>query len=210
MLNIMDRYLYGDESIFPHASTYYGSLQPPNTSEVAGDPFLPNITIPTIQPFALWVLSAILSSVFLVSTGVQHLLKPLFNPRLIEWIIMSPTPVIIDLLLILVSFLANFVAMGLLNKSTNDYSRMFDDTKTEVTNYVSVGSTFVSLGWMSVLTGSISSILAYVRWRKRRRSITVQVHEMRRLQRGTDGRSELDPPPPYEPQYDESNPRDPA
>jgi hypothetical protein len=206
----MDRYLYGNESVFPQASAYYGYLGPQNTSEVAGDPFLPNRTISTIEPFALWILSAISSFIFLILFGLSFLPVILQSPSLINWFSLSPTPVLIDFLLILLSFLANFVAMGLLNTSTNGYSRMFDDTKTEVTNYVGVGPAFLGMGWMSVLSGSIASICAYVRWRKRHRSRAMQAEEMRRLQREFDRPSAFDPPPPYETQLNESVPRDPT
>jgi hypothetical protein len=205
ILNTMDRYLYGNDSVFPLASTYYGYLPPANVSEVAGDPFLPNVTIPTIEPFILWVLSAISSFIFLVLVGVSHAPSRLLKPGLIDWLGISPTAVLIDFLLVLFSFLANFVAMGLLNKNANGYSRMFDDTKTEDTNFVGVGSAFVGMGWMSVSTGGIASILAYVRWRNRRSSRSGQANEMRRLQREADERPVFDPPPPYEPQRDGSN-----
>jgi hypothetical protein len=204
----MDRYLYGNDSVFPLASTYYGYLPPGNLSDVAGDGFLPAMTIPTVAPFALWVLSAILSTAFLVLVVLYHVPNRLLKPGLIDWLSMSPTPVLIDFLLVLSSFLAHFIALALLNKSANGYSRQFDDTKTEVMNYVSVGTAFVGMGWASVVCGSIASILAYVRWRTRCKTRSTQVDEMRRLQRETERRSAFDPPPPYELQRDESNPTD--
>jgi hypothetical protein len=88
ILEIMDQHLYGYDSIFPHTSETYTHIAPSNRGPPSTIHYLPDIAVPTVVPFLLYLLGAI-SSFCVLATFVGIFILKMKAKQLAEVPILS-------------------------------------------------------------------------------------------------------------------------
>jgi hypothetical protein len=165
----MDPWLFHNNTVFPSAPVYYGTLPLDAQSNVAGDGYMPPGTIGTRVPFVMYALGAVSCFLF-ISFGIATLaLQNPANP-IIVWLKISPIPASVILLLNLFSFVVFLVAVTLLNRAGDSLEYILYDAKTETANSVNLGHAFLATSWTLVAAEFIATILVWVRWRLIRRT----------------------------------------
>jgi hypothetical protein len=182
MLKEMDPHLYGHDGVFPDAPLYYPYLAPGNWSNVVGLTYVPDYDIPLKTPFALWVVGAACSYLFLVGVLLSFVwtTKPRCLATFLEQHQRSKGAFV--LLLNFVPFIFYFIAIGMFTTATMKFMLIVNDAKTESANNVYLGSGFLALAWVTVLIQSVAGVSAYQYWRVICRKWQDDIDERRRLE----------------------------
>jgi hypothetical protein len=178
----MDPHLYGHDGTFPEATLYYPYLAPGNWSNVVELTYVPDYDIPLRAPFALWVVGAACSYLFLVGVVISFVWKT--KPRCITTYLEQHrrSKGALVFLLSFVPFIFYFIAIGLLTSAANSFMRIVDDAKTESENNVYLSSGFLAIAWITVLIQSVAGVSAYGYWRTICRKLQDDLDERRRLE----------------------------
>jgi hypothetical protein len=171
----MDAHLYNNDGMFPEASTYYypyfrhrNNTNPgaPGPDELFSDTVdgyfgWPHV-VPTMAPFVLYFLGALASLSALLMVANTALWQKFKGSGGVQGL--SLAMVTASFVMISVSFVAYFIAIGLLNSRMD---RIINARTPNDDDTMSGGHAFLAFAWCAVFAQAVASIMMYRVLRRR-------------------------------------------